>query len=500
MIVCVEKTECNAEFHHILEFIAGCFVTYALLVDPDVIRPWIQQFWRTTKQQMVNDVSHIQAKVAGRNVLISEATIREDLQFNDEDGTECFGSQFGTNVASALVGLATNQQFNFSRMIFEGMLRHIREGKPFLMYLRFIQLFLNKQLEDIDKPLNFLPSVILPHKVFTFMSKNSPKFSGRVTDLTPHMLEVAAAVMGDVPSATSARSKPTHSQSNPNIEAEPTHSEPSIKRSASPTREEEDSARHSHTKRTDSPNDYTPTDELKAKIKKLVKMVKPVVAEYRAFVKSQASLSRKKKLQKKHKKKSSSFKQGRKLSGLNKVDTEDDIDWDSQNDEFNDQMDVEDATLDETNQCTDRLQEQSTDVPTTKSTVRPNPISFITDEDIARPSKRHEEEAPQPMEVFHDEETLAEILLNMGRPREAARRIQAELYKDTKKEKLAGLERLQDEFEDNEMVAAEMQREERENLTEEQKAKFLVETIAAQRRFKAEQQAAFKRSRPPTIP
>ncbi|GJX28094.1 hypothetical protein Tco_0236173 [Tanacetum coccineum] len=39
-----------------------------------------------------------------------------------------------------------------------------------------------------------------------------------------------------------------------------------------------------------------------------------------------------------------------------------------------------------------------------------------------------------------------------------------------------------------------------ENFTEEQKAKFLVETIAAQRRFRAEQQVALRRSKPPTIP
>ncbi|GJV75675.1 hypothetical protein Tco_1507259 [Tanacetum coccineum] len=62
-----------------------------------------------------------------------------------------------------------------------------------------------------------------------------------------------------------------------------------------------------------------------------------------------------------------------------------------------------------------------------------------------------------------------------------------------------GLERLQDKLEDNEMIAAEVQRIERENFIEEQKAKFLVETIAAQRRFRAEQQAALRRSKPPTI-
>ncbi|GJZ65937.1 hypothetical protein Tco_0622633 [Tanacetum coccineum] len=42
--------------------------------------------------------------------------------------------QFGTNIASALVGLATNQKFNFSLMIMNGMLGHISNGTPFLMY------------------------------------------------------------------------------------------------------------------------------------------------------------------------------------------------------------------------------------------------------------------------------------------------------------------------------------------------------------------------------
>ncbi|GJY41714.1 hypothetical protein Tco_0428984 [Tanacetum coccineum] len=82
---------------------------------------------------------------------------------------------------------------------------------------------------------------------------------------------------------------------------------------------------------------------------------------------------------------------------------------------------------------------------------------------------------------------------------EVARKVAAEWEEEEERKRLAGLERLQDELEDNEMIAAEVQRIERENFTEEQKAKFLVETIAAQRRFRAEQQAALRRSKPPTI-
>ncbi|GJQ99334.1 putative ribonuclease H-like domain-containing protein [Tanacetum coccineum] len=45
-----------------------------------------------------------------------------------------------TNIASALVGLAHNQKFNFSLMILTGLLGHISNGTPFLMYPRITPL------------------------------------------------------------------------------------------------------------------------------------------------------------------------------------------------------------------------------------------------------------------------------------------------------------------------------------------------------------------------
>ncbi|GJR50049.1 hypothetical protein Tco_1400570 [Tanacetum coccineum] len=83
---------------------------------------------------------------------------------------------------------------------------------------------------------------------------------------------------------------------------------------------------------------------------------------------------------------------------------------------------------------------------------------------------------------------------------EVARKVAVEWKEEEERKRLAGLERLQAELEDYEMIVAEVQRTEKENFTEEQKAKFLVKTIAAQRRFRVEQQAALRRSKPPTIP
>ncbi|GKB50469.1 putative ribonuclease H-like domain-containing protein, partial [Tanacetum coccineum] len=251
----------------------------------------------------INEVLHIHAMVAGKRVFISEETIRADLLFDDADGIYCFPKQviwdslrdigcegnlaqltfskplfspqwkylvhvllhclspkstsweqFGTNIASALVGLATNQKFNFSLMLMNGMLGHIANRKPFLMYPRFIQLFLNKQLEGVTRPQNFLPSVTLPSKVFTFMRKNSPKFSGRIAPLTPPMLEVITVL-----AAEEAHGESTHSRA----ESYPRDAQGTPTQSAAQARTFGSAAipqTQGAAAIPQSPNDYTPTD------------------------------------------------------------------------------------------------------------------------------------------------------------------------------------------------------------------------------------------------
>ncbi|GJZ43501.1 hypothetical protein Tco_0590756 [Tanacetum coccineum] len=54
-------------------------------VDPDLIGPWIQQFWATASLRIINEVPHNRAMVAGKRVLISEETVRADLLFDDTD-------------------------------------------------------------------------------------------------------------------------------------------------------------------------------------------------------------------------------------------------------------------------------------------------------------------------------------------------------------------------------------------------------------------------------
>ncbi|GKA60964.1 hypothetical protein Tco_0760371 [Tanacetum coccineum] len=427
MIACVEKTERNADFHEVIDFLTGCCVNYALLVSPDVTQQWIQQFWSTAKVRMINEVAHIEAKVAGKKILVSEASVRTDLMFNDEDGTNCFDNQ-----------TSYKSEVNFSKLIFDGMLRNLKDSKPFLMYPRFIQLFLNKQLEGITKPQNFLPTVVLPSKVFTFMSKCSPKFSGKLTPLTPHMLEVANAVRAEHSLHTEELDIPTSSHHSDDSSA----SEKA--KSSSPVASE----------RPTSPNDYTPTDEvlrlkkqntkqaaqilrLKTKIKILVKQVKPLIAEYRSFVKINATLSKKKKLKKAHKKKSSSFKQGRKKvsdgsTGLNEVDVNS---GDSQVNEgtaqvFEGTAEVIEGT-EEVHEGTAQVHESTAKV--NESTAEVHESTAEVNESTAganlstEPSMKEVEDEAGPStfqdesdEFIQDDTLIADLLVNISRPRRGA--------------------------------------------------------------------------------
>jgi hypothetical protein len=184
MIANLEKTQRNIDFHGIIDFLTGTTINYSLLVNPKIIGPWIQEFWATARAEIEDGEDIILATVVGRAIRVTEATIREVLLFDDEGGSVLFAKQevwdalrniwyegplnritfqkamvsphwkylihvllhclspkstawdqFGHAIASVLVGLVTNQPFNFSYIILDGMIAHIKVGSLFLLRL-----------------------------------------------------------------------------------------------------------------------------------------------------------------------------------------------------------------------------------------------------------------------------------------------------------------------------------------------------------------------------
>ncbi|GJX09290.1 putative ribonuclease H-like domain-containing protein [Tanacetum coccineum] len=93
MIAYLEKTEGNVEFHEVIDFLQRSYISHALTVSPVVSTTFVEQFWTSAKSKTINNVRHITAKVAGKLVSISEASIRTDLLFDDADGIDTLPNQ-----------------------------------------------------------------------------------------------------------------------------------------------------------------------------------------------------------------------------------------------------------------------------------------------------------------------------------------------------------------------------------------------------------------------
>ncbi|GKE54661.1 hypothetical protein Tco_1489817, partial [Tanacetum coccineum] len=60
-------------------------IHHALTVSPPIYTSYIEQFWNTASSQTVNDVKQINATVDRKEVVVTEASIRSSLLFNDVD-------------------------------------------------------------------------------------------------------------------------------------------------------------------------------------------------------------------------------------------------------------------------------------------------------------------------------------------------------------------------------------------------------------------------------
>ncbi|GJZ68104.1 putative ribonuclease H-like domain-containing protein [Tanacetum coccineum] len=222
--------------------------------------------------KIVNGERQIQALVDKKKVIISETSIRSDLKLDDAEGTnylptatifakleriryekltqkltfykayfssqwkflihailQCLSAkttsenEFSSTMASATICLATNQKFNLSKYIFDNMVKNLDGGVKFLMYPRFVQVFLDKQVEGMSKHKGVYVTPSHTKKVFANMKRSCKGFSGRVTPIFSTMTVQATKDMG-ADSAT-----PTDSHSIPII-TQPSSSKPQNKK------------------------------------------------------------------------------------------------------------------------------------------------------------------------------------------------------------------------------------------------------------------------------
>ncbi|GJU66881.1 hypothetical protein Tco_1253140 [Tanacetum coccineum] len=164
----------------------------------------------TTKEGLLA----ISATIDGHKQVITEASLRRHL-----NSKKTAWDQFSSNIATSIICLATSRMFNFSKFIFEAMVKNLDSLHKFLLYPRFIQLLLNKQQRLLLPHTRTYPTPTLTSKLFSNMRRASKGYSGVVTPLFESMLVQAHD--------EEKHQSPSRITSSPSLSPQPTQLSPS---------------------------------------------------------------------------------------------------------------------------------------------------------------------------------------------------------------------------------------------------------------------------------
>ncbi|GJW02449.1 hypothetical protein Tco_1561305 [Tanacetum coccineum] len=237
MVAFLKKPEGNEGFHQIVDFLNSTHIKYALTENPTINVSLIYQFWQTASASTSeNGEMEITATIDGRVKTVTEASIMRHLKLEDSDGIStlpntkifeqlalmryvsnsdrltfqkgyfspqwrflihtilhCLSAkktawdQFSSNIATAIIFLATNKTFNFPKLIFDGMVKNLDNQSKFLIYPRFIQIFLNKHKRQLLPHKRTYIAPTLTQKLFGNMRRISKGYNGVDIPLFPTM-------------------------------------------------------------------------------------------------------------------------------------------------------------------------------------------------------------------------------------------------------------------------------------------------------------------------
>ncbi|GJU79312.1 hypothetical protein Tco_1276382 [Tanacetum coccineum] len=476
----------SAGYTEIVDFLRSSKLRYALTNNPPIYDSLVKQFWQTaTARTLADGTQQLNATIDSIEYTITEESVRRQLQLADASGInmlqneEIFAGlqnigsksggwdQFGSNIATALICLSTGRDFNFSKLIFDGMISNLKSKSKFLMYPRFLQMILNVQTENKNL---FVP-VLLTKKIFGNMKRS---FQGIHRPLLPAMLTIDAG------------------QPQPSAAPTPSHMESRVE-----SLEKENLC---DTKQT-----------LETAVPKVLKKVKKLEIKLRQREKSRGTKVEED-AEGQDQDIPSATDQGKYLLLLKEQEGTKSTPTPTKILDFEEPAESQVNTGSTPSAQVNTAEVNTAEVNTaelntgeTERVQRRKGKDPMTEEDLqaeVQASKKSKElqelaglEAAQRLQATMDAETQRQIDLDAL----LARRL-VEQEEEAAKEALATeFDYIQARLNADQILAEKIQQEEREQYSIEDRAKFLHDTIAAQRKFLAEQRYAAIRNKPPTI-
>nr|GEY03345.1 hypothetical protein [Tanacetum cinerariifolium] len=89
MVAFLSKPTKSDGFEQIVDFLNAHPIRYALTINPTIYISCIEQFWSTAMAKTINGEAQLHALVDGKEIIITESSVRRDLRLADEEGVDC---------------------------------------------------------------------------------------------------------------------------------------------------------------------------------------------------------------------------------------------------------------------------------------------------------------------------------------------------------------------------------------------------------------------------
>ncbi|GKE75062.1 hypothetical protein Tco_1537103, partial [Tanacetum coccineum] len=146
MVAFLSKPEESDGFEQIMDFLNAHPIKYALTVNPTIYISCIEQLWSTVKANTINREVQLHALVDDKKIIITESTVRRDLQLEDAEGVECLlnstifeqltliGSKntawnkFSSTMASKIIEISNLDNLSSKLLMYPRNMRRVGKG------------------------------------------------------------------------------------------------------------------------------------------------------------------------------------------------------------------------------------------------------------------------------------------------------------------------------------------------------------------------------------
>nr|GEU33959.1 ribonuclease H-like domain-containing protein [Tanacetum cinerariifolium] len=138
-----------------------------------------------------NDVMKLQALIDRKKVIITKDSIRKAFRLDDVDGIDCLPNEEIFSKLSRMGYEKPSTKLTFYKAFFLAqwnLVRNVDSPLKFLMYLQFLQVMINAQVDDLSSYITKYTSPALTQKVFANIRKIGKGFLGVETPLFDAML------------------------------------------------------------------------------------------------------------------------------------------------------------------------------------------------------------------------------------------------------------------------------------------------------------------------